>query len=100
MPTATDRRADHTVAWSELARELGITRPVRQNIMDEGLVRPIRPPHPGRPTEIPADDAERVRAAVLLAAAVGLAVIVVLRLLAGTGATVSGSGVTIPVPGP
>ncbi len=100
MPTATASRADRTVSWSDLTRDLGIGRTARQHMLNEGLVRPIRPPHPGRPTEIPVDDAERVRAAVLLAAAVGLAVIVVLRLLAGTGAMVSGSGVTIPVPGP
>lgn len=97
MPAAT-ATTDHPVPWSELARSLGLSTTVRQNILAEGLVRPVAPPHQGRPTLIPPAEADRVMAAVKLGALVGLAVIVVLRLLEGTGASVSPSSVTIPLP--
>ena len=79
MPTAT-HRADRTV-WSELARALGIPRTTRQRILDDGLVIPVRPPHPGRPTEITPEDRERVEKAVIIAAATGVGLIIVLKLL-------------------
>jgi hypothetical protein len=82
MPTATCR-ADQTVTWAELARELGISRPARQRILDAGLVTPVHPPHPGYQTELTADEAERIRKAWLRAAAIGVGLIVVLRVLSG-----------------
>jgi hypothetical protein len=86
------------VSWPDLARDLGIPPDVRKDMLGQRLVRPIRPPSPGRPTQITPEDAARVRAAWTLAAVVGVAAIVILRLLAGTGADVTPSGVTIPVP--
>jgi hypothetical protein len=89
---------DRPVPWSEFTRNLGLSTTIRQNILSEGLVRPVEPPHQGRPTMITPDDAERVRAAVKLAALAGIAAIVILRLLAASGGNVSGSVVTIPLP--
>jgi hypothetical protein len=43
------------------------------------------------------DDAVRFITAALIAAAAGVALVVILRVLAGTGASVSGAGVTIPL---
>jgi hypothetical protein len=88
------------VSFVTLGRELGLDPYVRRDMLREGLVTPTREPRRGRAVEITPEDAERVRAAVALAALVGLAVIVVLRLLAGTGARVTPSAVTIPVPAP
>jgi hypothetical protein len=84
MPAAT-RRAVSTETWANLARELGISRSTRQRILDDGLVTPIRPPHPGRQTELTAEEAERVRKAYARAIAIGVGLIIVLRVLAGGG---------------
>jgi hypothetical protein len=88
---------DGPVAWSKFTRDLGLSRTVRQNILDEGLVKPVAPPSQGHPTMIPPDEAERIRRAVTLAALAGLAVIVVLRLLDKSGASVTPDGLLIPV---
>lgn len=86
------------VSFAKLGRELGISVDARHDIVSAGLVRPVTPPKRGRAVLITPDDAARVRAAALLAAVIGVAVIVVLRLLAGSGASVSGGAVTIPLP--
>jgi hypothetical protein len=80
MP-ATSRRADRTEVWADLARELGIPRTTRQRILSDGLINPVRPPHPGHQTEITADEAEQIRKAVRIAALAGVGLIIVLKLL-------------------
>jgi hypothetical protein len=97
MSKTSTTEARPGVDFAALGRELGLDPYVRHDMLREGLVTPTRPPHRGRPTEITPESAERVRAAVLLAV-YGLAAIVVLRLLAKSGANVTPSGVTIPVP--
>jgi hypothetical protein len=81
MPAAASR-ADQTVTWADLARALGIPRTTRQRILSDGLVTPVRPPHPGQQTEITREDAETVGKAVMIAAATGVGLIIVLKLLA------------------
>jgi hypothetical protein len=87
------------VPLPELARRLGLSRNERQAMLTHHLVTPITP-RQGAPAVVSHDDAERIVSAALLAAALGLAVIVVLRILAGTGAKVTASGVVLPVPPP
>lgn len=72
MPIETD--------FPSLARELGLTRKQREEIIANGLV--TAKTSPGKRAKITDEDAERIRQAVTIAAAAGVAVIIVLRLLA------------------
>jgi len=78
------------VSFPRLATELGLSRRIRDEVLTGRLVTPIGGMQRGRPTRIPAQDAERVRQAVKIAVATGIAVVTVLRLLA--------SGTVVPAP--
>jgi hypothetical protein len=85
------------VPLPELARRAGIARKQRQEALDAGLVVPLGRAGKGGAYVISREDAERFASAALIAAAVGVALVVVLRILSGSGASVSATGVTIPL---
>jgi hypothetical protein len=69
------------VRLSYLTRELGIRENVRREIIEQGLITPVRPVRRGRPTYVYDEDAERVTRAALIAAVCGLSIVIVLKVL-------------------
>jgi len=70
-----------SVRLSDLTRDLGITLNTRRTIIEQGLIRPVQPVRRGRPTCIHAEDAKRIHDAAAVAAATGIAIIIVLKVL-------------------
>jgi hypothetical protein len=85
------------VPLADLARALGVTRKQRQDVLDEGLVTPLGRAGRGGSYVIGHEDAVRFATAALIAVAAGVALVAILRVLSGTGASVTGAGVTIPL---
>ena len=79
MSTKTD-----PVDLPSLARELGITRRQREDLLTEGLVTPVVkgvPGNRGLGTKISPEEAERLSQAVRIAAVTGIAFLIIVRLL-------------------
>jgi hypothetical protein len=85
------------VPLADLARAAGVTRKQRADVLESGLVTPLGRAGRGGSYVISRDDAVRFVTAALIAAAVGVALVAILRVLSETGASVSGAGVTIPL---
>jgi len=68
------------VRLSDLTRELGIDN-ARRKLTEQELITPVQPVRRGRPTYVYADDAERVKRAVTIAASTGVAINIVLKVL-------------------
>jgi hypothetical protein len=85
------------VPLADVARRAQVSRKIRQDALDEGLVTPLGRMGRGGAYAISHDDAMRFVAAALIAAAVGVGVIYVLRVLSESGASVGAAGVTIPL---
>ena len=73
---------EDTVSLPKLTAQLGISRNQRNDMIRSGYVRPISAPHRGRDTLIPASEAARIRKAVAIAAATGIALLTLLCLFA------------------
>lgn len=65
------------VRLSAVVRDQGI----RRKVLERELVTPLEPVVRGRPTRVTAEEADRVRLAVQIAALTGLAIYVVLNVL-------------------
>jgi hypothetical protein len=68
------------VRLSDLTRELGIDN-ARRKLTEQDLIKPVEPVRQGRPTYVSADDAERVKRAVIIAARTGVPINIVLKVL-------------------
>lgn len=88
------------IPFPALATRAGLTRDVRRELVDSGVIKPLTERGHGKTALITKDDALMFAAAVLLAVAAGVAVVYVLRMLTANSAEVGISGVNIPMPGP
>lgn len=70
------------VSLPKLTAELGISRNTRADMIRRGYVTPIYGTHRGKETLIPAADADRMRKAVAIAMATGVAILTIMCLLA------------------
>lgn len=74
-------RPDKAVNLADVARQLDIPRHVSRKFVEQGLVTPVYPVYRGGRTYISAEDAERIRRAALKAAEIGVAIVIVLKVL-------------------
>jgi hypothetical protein len=74
-------RAPETVDFPALARELGLTRKQRADVLESGTISPVVRGK-GKSTKVTQDDAERVENAARIALITGIAIVVILKLLA------------------
>jgi hypothetical protein len=69
------------VDFPSLAHELGLTRRQREDVLESGAMSPVARGQ-GRPTKITQEDAERLEKSVTIAALTGIAIVIILKLLA------------------
>jgi hypothetical protein len=100
VPPEVSRRLaeDRPVELPWLANQLGVNRATRREAVDSGLLTPLTGGR-GKAQTLSIEDARRFAAAAVIAAFGGLALLIVLRVLAGSGADIGGGGVRIPVQG-
>lgn len=85
-----------TVPLPEVARAVDMSRTTREVMIRDGAVKPCGGGGKGRPHLLPWDEVVLLVTAAVFAAAAGIAITVALRVLRGSGAKVTPSGVMIP----
>jgi hypothetical protein len=104
-PSVTEIMAPWTgadrVPFPSLATRAGLSRDLRREILDSGLIAPLpETAGQGKTPVITVEDALMFAAAVVLAFVAGLAVVTALRVIVKTGAEIGGETLQIPLPGP
>lgn len=72
------------VDFPSLARQLGLTRRQREDVLESGVISPVEPSRGRRGTKISPEDAEMLEQAmrIVRTATVAVGIVLVLRLLA------------------